>query len=105
MKPRRFHPSVVTANDLFEGHPVWRTADGRWSATIAEAEVLHDPDEADARLAEAGAEAGRVVGPYLAEVATSAKPPAPLHFRELFRVRGPDHRPTCRQADDLPASS
>ncbi|MBL3596035.1 DUF2849 domain-containing protein [Rhodovulum sulfidophilum] len=88
---RRFNPSVVTANDLFEGHPVWRTAQGRWSATIREAEVLDDPATAQARLAEAETESGRVVGPYLAEVAPAPQGPAPLHFREVFRVRGPAH--------------
>ncbi|ARC88480.1 DUF2849 domain-containing protein [Rhodovulum sp. MB263] len=98
---RRFHPSVVTANDLFEGHPVWRTAEGRWSATIREAEVLNTPEAAEARLAEAAAEAGQVVGPYLAEVATTPRGPAPLHFREVFRVRGPA-RPQPDSHDQRP---
>ncbi|PTW51751.1 DUF2849 domain-containing protein [Rhodovulum kholense] len=97
---RRFHPSVVTANDLFEGHPVWRTADGRWSATIREAEVLRDPETAEARLAAAASDAARVVGPYLAEVATAPEGPAPLHFREVFRVRGPAH--ASDRLDHLP---
>lgn len=96
--PKPARPQFVTANDLLTGEVVFLAADGGWVLDMAGAEVLADPEAAEARLAQAVADSARVVGPYLAE---AAAPGAPVHFRERFRATGPsnyfhgkqEHRP------------
>ena len=89
---RRFTPKVVTANALLGGHPVYLTADDRWSRDHAEAELLEDEAHADLRLLLAEAQADRVVGAYLAEARPGPHGPEPVHIREVLRTRGPSHR-------------
>lgn len=92
-------PRVVTANDLLSGEAVWRTATGGWSTRLEEAEVHTAPELAEAALSAAAAEADRVVGAYLAPTTLTTGGPAPAHFREAFRTRGPSNYPHGKQAE------
>ena len=102
MTRRPFTPKVVTANDLLEGDVVWLTPDDRWSRDIAEAELIKDEAHGQIRLLFAEAQPGRVVGAYLADAKPSPKGPAPVHFREAFRARGPSNYPHGKQEQRTP---
>lgn len=95
--PRRFTPKVVTANLLIEGDAVWFTAMDTWSGNIADAEFLSDEAHADLRLLEAQSQAGVIAGAYLADAELDNGVPAPTHFREAFRTRGPSNYPHGKQ--------
>ena len=94
---REFTPKVITANALLSGEAVWLTEDDRWSPDIAEAEFLTSEAHADLRLIEAQRRQSEVAGVYLAEAKATAKGPAPVHFREAFRTRGPSNYPHGKQ--------
>lgn len=97
---RTYAPRIVSANDLMIGDVVYLTADGGWTRVLAEAAVATDADAAEALLARAAAQQAVVVDPYLAEVALDDGAPRPLHYREVFRTRGPSNRPDLgRQAE------
>jgi len=89
---RPFVPKVVTASDLLEGDVVYMTATGKWSRSISDA-VFFDEEVAAAKaLASAELQQDRLVGAYLADVLIGAGGnPEPLHFREIFRSRGPSN--------------
>ena len=91
MSRRPFTPKVVTANDLIEGDAVWLTADDQWMRDMAEAELIDDEAIAQDRLLFAISQANIVVGAYLVDASDSADGPAPVHFRETFRTRGPSN--------------
>ncbi|NNE87915.1 MAG: DUF2849 domain-containing protein [Silicimonas sp.] len=91
MTRRPFTPKVITANALLEGDAVWLTEDDRWTRDIREAELIDDEAVADDRLIFASAQVGIVVGVYLAEAKETPDGPAPTHFREEFRARGPSN--------------
>ncbi len=99
MSRRPFTPKVVTANALLEGDAVWLTEDDRWSRDIAEAELLDDEAVAEDRLLFAIAQSDLVVGAYLADASRTAGGPAPVHFREAFRTRGPSNYAHGKQAE------
>jgi hypothetical protein len=88
---RAFSPKVVTANDLLDGESVWLTEDDRWTRDMAEAELIEDEAHGDLRLLFATSQPDVVVGAYLADAAPSTSGPAPVHFREAFRTRGPSN--------------
>ena len=88
---RAFTPKVITANALLEGDAIWFTEDNTWSRNIAEAELITDEAHGDIRLLEAKADQSIVVGVYLAEAKKTNNGPAPTHFREAFRTRGPSN--------------
>lgn len=88
---RAFTPKVITANALLEGDAIWFTEDNTWSRNIAEAELITDEAHGDIRLLEAKADKSIVVGVYLAEAKKTNNGPAPTHFREAFRTRGPSN--------------
>ena len=88
---RAFTPKVITANALLEGDAIWFTEDNTWSRNIAEAELITDEAHGDIRLLEAKADQSIVVGVYLAEAKKPNNDPAPTHFREAFRTRGPSN--------------
>ena len=96
--PKPFSPKVVSANDLLEGDAVWLTASGEWTRLIERAAVARSPEEADALLARGAAQQDRIVGAFLADVTLDADVPAPAHFREAFRTRGPSNRFHGKQA-------
>ena len=89
--PRHFTPKVITANALLEGDAVWLTEDDRWTRDIREAELLTDEAHADLRLLEAAGRQDEIAGAYLADAKSTDTGPAPTHFREAFRTRGPSN--------------
>ena len=100
MTRRAFTPKVVTANALLEGDVVWLTEDDRWTRRMAEAELIEDEAIADDRLVFALTKSNVVVGPYLADAEASENGPAPAHFREIFRTRGPSNYRHGKQAGE-----
>lgn len=88
---RPFSPKVLTANALLEGDVVYMTAAGHWTRHHAEAELIEDAATAELRLLDAEARGHEVVGAYLAEAMPGPAGPAPVHFREVFRTRGPSN--------------
>lgn len=88
---RQFTPKVVTANALLEGDVVYLTADDRWSRHHHEAELIEDEAHAQLRLLKAEAQRQTVVGAYLADARPGPNGPEPVHFREIFRTRGPSN--------------
>ena len=99
MMPRTFTPKVVTANALLEGDAVWLTEDDRWTRDISEAELLTDEAHADLRLLEAQSRQSEIAGAYLADAKSGATGPAPTHFREAFRTRGPSNYAHGKQVE------
>ncbi|RYH08435.1 DUF2849 domain-containing protein [Tropicimonas sp. IMCC6043] len=96
---RPFTPKIVTANALLEGDVVYLTEDDRWSRRHEDAELLEDEAHATIRLLEAERQGDRIVGAYLADARRGPKGPAPVHFREAFRARGPSNYRHGKQAD------
>lgn len=96
--PKPYTPKVVTANHLLVGDVIYQTRDG-WSRQLVDAEVLTDEAHADLRLIEAAQQTGEVVGAYLADVDTSGDAPAPAHFREDFRAKGPSNYAHGKQTE------
>jgi hypothetical protein len=91
---RAFTPKVVTANDLLEGDVIYMKADGMWSRSHDDAKFFEDEASANNALAQAAKQADRLVGAYLADakIGESGKP-EPVHFREVFRTKGPSNYP------------
>lgn len=86
---KTFHPSVLTANDLIEGHSVFLTPLG-WSTKITSAVIAKTPEEVE-KLNSIGDRFVRdnvVVGPYLVDVATETGTAVPLLRREQIRASG-----------------
>ena len=81
---------IVTANRLTDGRVVFRTAEGRWSETLAVAAVL-DPAAAAQAVTAAAADvaARRIVEPYAVDVTVAATGPLPKAMRERIRATGP----------------
>jgi hypothetical protein len=96
---RPFTPKVVTANDLRAGDVVYLTAAGHWSRLHGEAALFDTAEAADAALARAAAQSLIVVGAYLADAKAGPYGPEPLHFREVFRTRGPSNYAHGKQVD------
>ena len=87
------HPArleYVSANDLLTGEVVFLASDGRWVQDLGGAMFFADPDEGALRLIQAGADAGRVVGPCLADAAQDGAQ-VPVHLRERVRATGPSN--------------
>ena len=97
--PRNFTPKVVTANALLEGDAVWLTEDNIWTRDIREAELLTDEAHADLRLLEGQSRVDEIAGAYLADAKATDDGPAPIHFREAFRTRGPSNYAHGKQVD------
>ncbi len=96
---RPFPPKVVTANDLRLGDVVYLTATGTWSRHHHEAELFSDEARAHAQLTQAVAQSLIVVGAYLADARVGANGPEPIHFREVFRTRGPSNYAHGKQVE------
>ena len=94
-----FTPKVVTANALLKGDAVWLTEADTWTRDIREAELLTDEAHADLRLLEGQSHAAEIAGAYLADAKSSDSGPAPTHFREDFRTRGPSNYAHGKQAE------
>lgn len=96
---RSFTPKVVTASDLRAGDVIYLTAVDTWTRDHAEAELIEDEAHAQMRLLFASAQKLRVVGAYLADAKAGPNGPEPIHFREVFRTKGPSNYPHGKQAD------
>ena len=101
---RPFTPKIVTANALIEGDVVYLTEDGHWSREHTEAELIEDEAHGDIRLLLAQSQGTSVVGAYLAEARPGPNGPAPVHFRDAFRSRGPSNLPHGKQEAPAPSS-
>ncbi|MDZ7904416.1 MAG: DUF2849 domain-containing protein [Cypionkella sp.] len=96
---RPFTPKIVTANDLRMGDVVYLTSAGQWSRFHSEAALFTVEDDANAALASAAAQHLLVVGAYLAVAKAGPAGPEPVHFREIFRTRGPSNYAHGKQVD------
>ena len=96
---RSFTPKIVTASDLRAGDVIYLTADDTWTRDHAQAELIEDEAHAQMRLLFAAAQKLTIVGAYLADAKAGANGPEPIHFREVFRTRGPSNYPHGKQAD------
>lgn len=97
----RFAPCVVTANDLLIGDVVYLTPQGAWARAFSDAKLFTQQSVAETALAEAIAQADRLVGAYLAPAREGPNGPEPAHFREGFRARGPSNYPHGKQVAQL----
>src|SRR5208337_2852855 len=79
-------PVVITANRLSDGAVVHRTASGKWSEELGDAQVLRSAEEA---LKAAQGDALEAVGPYVAPIDASEPSVQPGNIRELIRINGP----------------
>ena len=82
-------PSVVTANRTWDGAVIYRTAQQGWSATLSDAAIVRNSDDARALLAESVADDVGAVGAYIAPVEVSDTGGiAPGNLREQIRSEG-----------------
>lgn len=107
---RKTGPQIVSANDLLEGDVVYLDGTGEWTRDLNQAVVAQDPEAAQQLLATAEAQQDKIVGPTLIEISLSASGVRkPVHYRDIFRERGPSNRPDLgrqsetRAADDEPS--
>lgn len=88
--PKPFVPKVATSNHLLEGDVIYFARPG-WTRNLADATVATTAEDADALLVEASGFPLETVGVVLTDVDLSSGVPAPTHFREAFRTRGPSN--------------
>lgn len=98
--PRPFSPVVATSNHLLEGDVIY-FARPDWTRELSEATVALTQEEADALLADAQKFPLETVGVGLTEVDLSSGTPAPAHFREAFRSKGPSNYFHGKQAEHV----
>jgi sulfite reductase (NADPH) hemoprotein beta-component len=92
-------PEILTANRLYDGDVVYRTALGEWVADVDAAELIDDA--AQLAVAEAAAQAdvkaSRVLDVVTIPVEVTDGRIVPKRLRERIRAFGPtlksDHRP------------
>ena len=96
---RAFRPSVLTANDLFDGDVIYLDPRGVWTRDLSAARLFEDEAEASRCLAATEVRQDAVVGPYLAAAApTEHQGPEPIHIREVLRATGPSNYRHGKQA-------
>lgn len=100
---REFLPKVATGNDLYEGDVVYFSKDGAWSRFHGDADYALNAEDASALLKAASAFPQQVVGVYLADAEIRDGRPVPVHFREVFRTRGPSNYYHGKQAEKAEA--
>jgi hypothetical protein len=83
------HPTVLTANDLIEGHSVFLTPEG-WAPAIGKAMVAVSTEQGEelSALGQRFLIENQIVGPYLVEVSMESGQPVPLSRREQIRASG-----------------
>ncbi len=96
---RAFTPKVLTANRLIEGDVIYYGQNGEWVSSHDDALYLEDEVQANDLLSKANKQAGFLVGAYLADATLESGKPAPTHFRENFRTRGPSNYAHGKQAE------
>lgn len=86
---------VVTANRLGDGLVVYLDTTGGWSEYVEAARVAQSEEQSTEilALAEAPAQATRVVGPYLMDVSIENGEPRAVSNREIIRAKGPTVHP------------
>ena len=82
-------PVVITANRLSDGAVVHRTAPGRWSEELAQAQILWTGEEALEALQAAQRDNLEAVGPYVAPIDAAEASAKPGNIREFIRNSGP----------------
>ena len=82
-------PVVITANRLFDGAVVHRTATGQWSEELDDAQILRSAEEARDALKAAQDDGLEAVGPYVAPIDASEASAQPGNMREFIRKSGP----------------
>ena len=87
---RPFSSKVITANALLAGDVIYLTPQDGWSRDHNQAEFIEDEAHAQLRLLFAQSQID-IVGAYLADAKMTDDGPAPIHFRETFRTRGPSN--------------
>ena len=97
---RPFTPKVATSNHLLEGDVIYFARPG-WTRKLAEAAVAATPEDADVLLSEAQEYPLETVGVVLTDVDLSTGVPAPVHFREDFRTKGPSNYFHGKQARNV----
>ena len=85
-------PKAVTAWDTATGEVVWMTPDGDWTTDPAGLGVFFG-DVADACLADAIADEGRVTDPYFMQVTPDGQIEGRETIRETIRANGPTVHP------------
>lgn len=91
--------NVITANDLLSGEVVYLTTFGKWSPEHGDAILFDEINKANARLADVQGSDSSIVGAYLAGATLESNlAPSPVHFREIFRTKGPSNRILGKQA-------
>ena len=82
-------PSVVTANRTWDGAVIYRTPGQGWSASLADAAIVRNSDDARALLSESVADDVGAVGAYIAPVEVEdGGAIKPGNLRELIRASG-----------------
>ena len=61
--------------------------------------MIEDEAHAQLRLLHAAGQQTEVVGAYLADAKAGPMGPEPIHFREVFRTRGPSNYAHGKQVD------
>lgn len=79
-------PKSVTAWDTATGRSVWLAADGSWTEDVSALGVFTG-EEAEARLADALTQEGRVTDPYFMEVTETGEITGRETLRETLRAR------------------
>jgi hypothetical protein len=82
-------PMVITANRLWDGAVVYRTADDGWSTELATALVVTSAEDAQSVLDAALADENHAVGAYAAPVTQHFDTVIPANLREQIRGHGP----------------
>ncbi len=84
---------IITANDLLSGEVVYLSTSGKWSIRHSDAILFEDKKAANTRLTEVQAQDTSIIGPCLAGATLADnQTPMPVHFREVFRSKGPSNR-------------
>ena len=83
------HPTVLTANDLVEGHSVFLTPEG-WGPSIEKAMVAVSPEQSEEleALGNRFVVENQIVGPYLVDVSVTEGDITPILRREQIRAAG-----------------
>lgn len=96
--PRAFVPKIATANDLLLGDVVYFTGQD-WSRDHSAAALAETEEAASDLLRAAEGFPHQIVGAYLADAQLNDGKPAPVHFREVFRMQGPSDYTHSKQAE------
>ncbi|MFQ5438340.1 MAG: DUF2849 domain-containing protein [Paracoccaceae bacterium] len=96
---RGLSPQVLSAYDLRTGEVVYLGKNQTWIRRIEAASLLRDHARAADLLRRAEADQQSVIGATLIDALPGpGGVPAPVHFRESFRAKGPSNRFLGKQA-------